>query len=103
MAVLVEERDREKKGCQQVPPWWLGWKKVPGANLGSGLVLLGSETGTGLASDSVICPGRPGWTRGWSVHLHGHVNGLGIFDDGCDVDVELETDKANSERQDAFF
>lgn len=97
MAVLVEERDREKKGCQQVPPWWLGWKKVPGANFGSGLVFVGIGDGNGTRQRFRHMPRQAGvdawlvraftWTREWAWHFR-------------DVDVELETD---SERQDAFF
>lgn len=54
-----EKRDREKM-VSAGTPWWLGWKKVPGANLGSGLVPSGLGIGNGLASDSVICPGSRG-------------------------------------------
>ena len=45
-------------------------EKVPGANLGSGLwVLLVLGSGTdGTRQRFRHMPGRPGWTRGWSVH-----------------------------------
>lgn len=46
-SVLERERETEKeKKVSAGTPWWLGWKKAPGANLVSGLV-----------------PSRLGWDR----------------------------------------
>lgn len=68
--MLVEERDREKKRVSAGTPVVVGWEKVPGANLGSGLVVLGSETGTDSPAIPSYAPaGQGGRVAGPCIYM----------------------------------